>query len=191
MIEIYSNEDEEILLQRLSYIYHKTKHYYTKSEEILPSLHSYLAPILQHRDALDHLMRSYKKRENDDIQLTAEELHKIKIDQYHKACNHEMRAFFDVADFICIHIRLKIYKSIKRLSKHRLNKVWKEYAKHKKDMVDFSERLAKIRENREADDANLAAYCESLDNIIDIYYYFEQHIDPKIKSRRFRIKNGI
>ncbi len=160
-------------LSEISKIYFINKEYFIKSEELLEGLNFFIAPLMEHRACLDHMMRYFNK-----IDASNES-------QLEKALAHEIRAFFDVADYICIGIREYISKRLNRLRKNYIKKIWTEYLSQKERIYNSSLEIAEIRNNRNGNLDSIEKYKYQLDEMLEIYKDFINKIEPKlrIKSR--------
>lgn len=183
-------EQEIKLLSNLSYVYLENKKYFIAAEEILDSLKFYLAPVVQHRDALDHIMRAYQECDKYKTREENEKLsiYKERVRQLDKALGHELRAFFDIADFICINIRFYIADKLKRVSLKKINKVWVDYKNIKQKVYEFSESIAKVRQYRGSSIESVNEYGEILDELLIIYKEFVLQIEPKLCKKCFFYK---
>lgn len=159
----------------LHYIYMESKNLFIRGEECLESMDFFVAPIVEHRDALDHIMRYFDIKERKG--LTDEAL--VELDN---AKGHELRAYFDIADYICISIRHDIYTALKKASIRKINRVWPEYVQTKKYLVGVSEEIADIRKTRTGSLEYLKKYQDVIEKIFNIYKYFLTEIEPKLKK---------
>lgn len=185
-IKILEQKEKE-LLDNLTYVYLKNKCYFIRAEELLESLKFYLAPLVQHRDALDHIMRGFESIGFKD-EVSSDEVikhHKKCVEQLDKALGHELRSFFDIADFVCIKIRLIISERIKRIRYKKIKNVWVNYDDEKKEIYEISERIAEVRLVRGESIKSVDAYCQILDRLFEIYKDFITNVEPKLKRGLF------
>ena len=73
--------------------------------------------------------------------------------------------------------------SLKRVSTRRINKVWDEYRNIKERIIDVSEDLAEIRQNRNGSLKNIEKYRPVMGEMLDIYKTYITNIEPKIKKK--------
>lgn len=99
----------------LEQAYAASKQLLIDSEEKLNRMRIFPAPLLEHRDALDHLMR-YSRIYNEYG------LCESAINELSNAKQHEIRAFFDIADYICVVIRSEIADTLSVLSVRKIKK---------------------------------------------------------------------
>lgn len=161
------------LWHELHISYYATKKLLIHAEEKLSAMELYPAPLLEHRDALDHLMNYSKLFEKSGLsEATVNELANAK--------QHEIRAFFDVADYICITIRKEISDTLGTLSQKKIDLVWPEYREIRVRVIDLSNQIAEIRNGtRETVDA-IPHYEDAVYEMFKIYADFQTDVQPKI-----------
>ena len=152
-------------------IYNAYKKLFIQSEEKLEEMSFFVAPMLEHRDALDHLMRYFSLTNEKEITEEA-------LKQLEKAVNHEFRAYFDVADYICITVRNKIAESLKRVSKKKIKSVWHDYLEIKQEIVKISDEIADVRFKRSGKFTSVNEYNQVLKKVFEIYDDFVCKIEP-------------
>lgn len=161
------------LWHELHLSYYATKKLLIHAEEKLSAMELYPAPLLEHRDALDHLMRYSKVFEESGLCEAA-------VNELANAKQHEIRAFYDVADYICITIRKEIADTLDTLSQKKINTVWPEYREIRVRVIDLSNEIAKIRNGtRETVDA-IPSYEAAVNEMFNIYAAFQTDVQPKI-----------
>lgn len=160
----------------LEQAYSAAKQLLIESEEKLNRLRLFPAPLLEHRDALDHLMRYSRIYKESGLCDAA-------IDELSNAKQHEIRAFFDIADYICVIIRSEIADTLSVLSVRQINKIWSEYENVKKRAIDISETIAQIRKDRTETVDKIKTYQDAVNQMFDIYYYYQLNVLPKIGNR--------
>lgn len=160
--------------QNLLKAYTESKTLFIRAEEILAEMNFFVAPILEHRDALEHIMRyMVLKQENSNEEA---------LKQLDRALSHEIRAFFDIADFICVTIRDYIAKSLHGVKISKINDVWGEYIQLKENIVKTSEEIAEIRINRKGTIECIDKYKDVIDNMFKIYKEYLTKIEPKVRK---------
>lgn len=157
-------------------IYMESKNLFIYAEELLEQMSFFVAPVLEHRDALDHIMRYFDLKNREGLSEAA-------VKELDRALAHELRAYFDIADYVCITIRQQISDSLKRVSIRKINKVWDEYQNIKERIIDVSEELAEIRQNRNGSLKNIEKYRPVMGEMLDIYKTYVTNIEPKIKKK--------
>lgn len=85
-------------------VHQYTKELLTLAEEISPSLKTFIPPVKEQRDALEHIIRA----KAFEIELQDVDNPKYIDEQINKTLGHIYRAFFDVADYFCILMRDEI-----------------------------------------------------------------------------------
>lgn len=169
----YITEETE-LLTNLSTTYTECKRLFIRAEEILEPMKFFVAPLIEHRDALDHLMRYIP------IKGTSEALKEL-----NSALGHEIRAYFDVADFVCITVRDEISTSLKKIKPKDIKKIWGDYCSVKEKIVSFSEEIARIRQNRKGSLEDIEKYKDALEEVFSIYELYKTKIEPNIRAKKF------
>ncbi len=157
----------------LNIAYSATKKLFILSEEKLKNMMLFPAPLLEHRDALDHIMRYSTIIADTGLCEDA-------ITELTNAKQHEIRAFFDVADYICISIRREISDTLDVLSKRQIKKIWPEYEIVRAEVIDLSDDLAIIRTNRRESISAIPDYEEAVDKMFKIYRHFQLKVLPGI-----------
>ena len=165
----YSFEYQD-MLDRIISIYSKCKQRFIESEELLESMETFVAPLLEHRDALDHIVNAFKYLPHNELQA---------IDELKKAEEHEMRAFYDIADFVCIEIRREISNSLKRCSKRKIKKIWVDYTEKKEWLYKVSLEIANIRTKRTSS-SQIEEYDALLNDMLGELRNFRLKIEPEL-----------
>jgi len=148
---------------RLFSVHNVTKGLYILSEEFSVGLMDFLQPIKEMRDAHEHVIRAQGAFYERGVNLSDEEKKYI-LKNLEKALSHEYRAYFDTVDFLCIIFRNGIVEFLKGFSYLQIINVWPEYEKTKNDIIDYSESIAKIRENKDVGNA------EEMESLMQRYY---------------------
>lgn len=156
--------------------YIESKNLFIRAEELLEQMSFFVAPVLEHRDALDHIMRYFDLKNKSGLSEVA-------IKELDRALSHELRAYFDIADYICITIRQQISDSLKRISIKKIQKVWNEYSDIKKRVVKVSEEIAEIRQNRNSSLKHIEKYKPVIEEMISIYKVYMTNIEPQIRKK--------
>lgn len=156
--------------------YIESKNLFICAEEILEPMSFFVAPILEHRDALDHIMRYFDLKNKNGLSEDA-------VKELDRALSHELRAYFDIADYVCITIRQQIANSLKRINSKKIQKVWSEYTDIKKRVVNVSEEIAEIRKNRNSSLTHIEKYKPVVEEMMGIYKVYVTNIEPKIRKK--------
>ena len=174
--ELASKENE--LKKQLSKTYRENKELFIRAEEKLTQMNFFVAPLLEHRDALDHIMRYFCIKEQEGLSEKA-------LEELNKSLGHELRAYFDIADYVCVTIREEISKKLEKITTKQIKEVWADYITTKKKIVQVSEEIAQIRQNRNGSIEYIEKYKVVLNEIFDIYEQFIVSINPVlIKNRK-------
>lgn len=157
--------------------YSDYKKLFIQAEELLEEMRFFVAPMLEHRDALDHMMRYLQKTVQRDETAKEEALDELK-----KAIDHEYRAFFDVADYICITVRSRIFDSIKHTPKWRIRSKWTTYSEDRRRIIEISEKIVEIRNDRQPQSDSVKAYVKIMDEVFSFHKDFVEEIEPALKG---------
>ena len=174
MAEFNTKRDQ--YMAEIHQAYSASKQLYIDAEEKLSRMNIFLAPLLEHRDALDHIMRFYEY--THDGKLTEDALKELA-----NARSHEMRAYFDVADFICIGIREEISAGLDALSGWQIKRVWKDYIKVREEVSSISDDIAAIRKGRVDTLTYIDQYAKVIKRLFEIYEDFERKYLPILKKK--------
>lgn len=169
-------EKENRLRKEIFYIYCKVKEAFIKAEELTEEMRFFAAPTLEHRDALEHIMR-YLDMTTDGRQVSDNAIKELE-----SAKGHEIRAYFDVVDYFSILIRDEMNNTLQKLSNRKIRKNWKDYARVKKMLYEISEEIADVRERKKNDIEAVELYENKLKEILDEYKIFEEEVIPKLND---------
>lgn len=169
---------EKEYLKKIQIVYMESKCLFINAEEMLSQMGFFVAPIVEHRDALDHIMRYFAIKEKHNLTEKA-------IKELDKALGHEIRAYFDIADFTCITIRQEINTALSKVSSRKIKKTWKDYVEVRDRVVHISEEIAEIRMKRNGSLSDIEKYKVVLEEMFNIYKLFITKIEPQLK-RGFR-----
>lgn len=188
MANIEFNTECEKYLSEIHTAYTESKRLFINTEERLPQMKFFPAPLLEHRDAMDHIMRYYdylkKSKEMPDAS-DGKKYAEMALGELKNAKAHEIRAYFDTADYACIIIRDEIASVINKLTVKQIESVWEDYKSIKTKVVDASREVAKLRNDRVDNIEFIDQYKVVLDEMFDIFEDFSTRVLPKIKSRKW------
>lgn len=173
-------EKEKRYWAEINQAYSASKELFIKAEEKLEQMAFFPAPLLEHRDALDHIMRYYNITYENQGELTQRA-----IDELSDARGHEIRAYFDIADFICITIRDDVSSALKNFSGAQIKKVWNDYTRIKTEVVKISEDIVSIRNSRTTSLENIEKYKVVIEKLFNIYDSFNTRTLPELKKKYF------
>lgn len=179
-----SQIDEEFrsFWKKYNYIYKKQKELYILSEEYDKDLCSFLQPIKEQKDSLDHIVRVYsnfyKLGDNSEYD---EDYIKKNLD---KAIGHIYRAYYDAADFLSVVLREKISANLNNFTYTEIVSVWKDYETYRKKLIDFPDKMADLRLDKGVDkdtfeiSKKISLYESAINELLDIYKIFVVEILP-------------
>lgn len=170
--------------KKFTFIYTTTKELYILSEEYDDELSSFIQPIKEQRDALEHIVRAYSRMPGGVLVLSEDDQEYI-CKNLNKAIGHIFRAFFDCADVLSISLREKLSQQLKNFSYLQIVTVWPEYENERIKLIDMPKKIAKMRQKKDiAKDEDIIPmvneYKESLNSLFDIYDTFMKRVYPKL-----------
>lgn len=168
------NKEQEIKKNLLS-VYDEAKNLFIDAEELFPEMKLFAAPTLEHRDALEHIIRYINLMQNNNLKEAVEEID--------KALGHELRAYFDIADYVSILIRDNMRKTLCKYSQKRIHKKWDKYEEVKVFLFSFSEDIASVRKKKIGKVQVVEEYKTKLDNALEYYKEFEVEIEPALMRK--------
>ena len=140
------------LWRKIVELYNRTKVLTLRAEEIAEDRNSFVPPIVQHRDSLDHITRVMAAELDMSPTPFAndEDRSKYIAANLDKALGHQYRAFFDAADFLGILFREEIEAIQKRFSIEAIESALPDYYSVKLPrVIAFSKKIGKIRERKD------------------------------------------
>lgn len=142
-----------------------TKHYTLLAEEYNISTKAFLQPMKEQKDAYEHIIRAYTRK--CEKQILSEDDHSYMLKNIEKAIGHEYRAFFDTIDYLTICLRELIGKELSGISYSDLIKIYPEYDKYKKILIDMPERIAKHRELKDIGSNEMLRFASDYGKVVD------------------------
>lgn len=166
------------IIKDLYTVYFENRKLYIQAEELSINMNMYIAPLVEHRDALDHLMRCFEKLDKGDSSFSKE---------IENALGHELRSYYDIADYICINIREYISDTLNHMRPKDIKKIWVEYECKKREVFEISVEIAKIRNERRATIESVFKYRDNvMPRLFGIYEDFIKKFETYIRGH---IKN--
>ena len=164
----------ELLVQ----VHNTTKTLLLKTEEVDPVHEFYYPPLMQQRDALDHIMRAAFAWVNPETIASQKDADgkpqdpgKYASRQIDKALGHAYRALFDAADWLSIVFRERIREIMSSYRPATIHAVLPEYRqKIEPDIEKICFEIAKLRNNKDiGNDGGLIGgvqvYCDLIDKL--------------------------
>lgn len=98
-----NNKEAQDYWVKICILHNITKKYLLLTEEICETGQLFLQPLKEHRDAYDHIIRTF----SIDIKQLPENFNRqdYVLKNLNKAYGHEYRAFFDTADWLTYNLR--------------------------------------------------------------------------------------
>jgi len=195
------DEKEQELLSKVTSLYKKTKPLILFSEEIDPNYEGNAQVWKELRDALDHLMRVFA-RKFEGCSLSEEDQRYIDSN-LQKVIGHIYRAGCDALEGACLSLREEIKKGYEAFSLEALNAVIPSFWKNRARLHEISERIAKLRAQKDVADDEMEQIFEDFVEIVNelkeiydqfktripaLYEYQEKkdHEDRKIERKRWK-----
>lgn len=166
-----------------SYIHNTTKTLYILSEEYDDELSSFIQPIKEQKDSLEHIVRAYSRYASIEGPISKED-EKYITQNLDKAMGHTFRSFFDCADVLSIILREKLSVELSRFTYSKIVTAWPAYEEYRKVLVEMPDRVAKLRTNKDVASGKEAIinmvkeYKENIDELFKIYNTFMKDIYP-------------
>lgn len=171
-----------------SYIHNATKELYILIEEYDDELSSFIQPIKEQRDSLEHIVRAYNKYYKNDLNTSKSDEQYI-TGNLSKAIGHNFRAFFDCADILSIIIRNKLSLYLNDFSYSEILEAWPNYEEKRLFLVDIPDKFAKLRTSKDVvkkseDKVKMVdEYTELIYKLMRIYKEFIRNIYPKLNKK--------
>lgn len=171
------------------YIYNQAKELYILAEEYDDELSSFIQPIKEHKDALEHIVRAYFKYYSSP----ADEATILNNDDYivqnlSKAVGHAFRAFYDTADILSIILRERISVNLANHKYNEIVKIWSEYEDNRLVLIEMPKKFAKLRTEKDIAKGSskkvtmVKEYRENINTLFGIYDHFMKEIYPKLNG---------
>jgi hypothetical protein len=159
----------------LIFLYTEVKNLFIESEEILPRMRMFATPTLEHRDALEHIMRYMNMTKDGNVSYDA-------VKQLESAFGHEIRAYFDTADYLTVSIRDSISNSLDKIPNRKIKKNWESYSEVKKDVLGISLEIAEIRKQKHGNMEIVRKYQPLVNKVLEYYKKFINDIEPNLRK---------
>ncbi len=164
----------EELWIKICKIYLLTKHYTIIAEELSDDFITFIQPMKEHRDVLDHIARVYGYtliKEQEKIT----NVENYKYENMKKALAHAYRAFFDTADWLTYTCRKQIRILISDIPFQSIVNIYPRYNELKESLSILPEKITSIREHKDISDdpedliEQVDEYVNIMDCLIDHY----------------------
>ena len=179
------------------HVHQHVKKLMLQGEELDLEQYTFIQPIRELRDALEHIIRVLaaekglgEDSDNDYINANLQ-----------KALGHEYRAFFDVADWVSIEVRQKIRSLVEPFSPECLTAVVPDYySTYRPEIEETSLSIAAIRNDKDAGNRGrileqVESYRQKLDRMIAIALLLQKKapalLEYKQKERRVSLRKAV
>lgn len=168
------------------FIHNETKRLYILSEEYDNELSSFIQPIKEQRDSLEHIVRAYDRITNSGDTLSKKDEEYIQ-ENLSKAKGHIFRAFFDCADILGITLREALSKNLKDFSYSKIISVWPEYENVRIKLVNMPNEFAKMRGEKDIAKGDqivemVHKYQNLITELFEIYNFFMHKVYQKLNK---------
>ena len=127
-------------------VHQHTKELLTLAEEISPGLKSFIPPVKEQRDALEHIIRAKAY----ELDLKKVDNQNYVEDQIDKTLGHIYRAFFDAADYFCILMRKRIRNAVTQYDSEIIKTVLPNYySEIRPKLENINLEISKIRQSKD------------------------------------------
>lgn len=186
--------------KRIIIVHQYSKDLLLKGEEINLKLDGFIQPFKEQRDALEHIIRVQAAKYNivSDIE---EDKEKYISGNLEKVLGHEYRAFFDIADWVSINIRVNVTNFMSPYTPECITKAFPSYYADIRPQIEKANlEIAKIRCDKDIPkNDNIIPSVEKYHAIIDklieissnISIYIPQLEECKRAIRRSKIVDII
>jgi hypothetical protein len=104
------------------------------------------------------------------------------VKQLESAFGHEIRAYFDTADYLTVSIRDSISNSLDKIPNRKIKKNWESYSEVKKDVLDISLEIAEIRKQKHGSMEIVIKYQPLVNKVLEYYKKFINDIEPNLRK---------
>lgn len=162
---------EKRIWKNICEIYFLTKNYILKAEEISLDLETFLQPVKEHRDALDHIVRVYGYNLINNGGIS--DLDAYREENMKKALGHVYRAFFDTADWLSFECRRQIRITLSKIPIEAINSKYSQYDELKEFLATVPLEIAHIRATKDIGKAP--------SELIDVVQQYKEKLDLVLK----------
>lgn len=151
-------EQKKLLVQLHQY----TKQLLLLSEETGPGAKSLMQAVREHRDAYEHIIRVFAMEVGAK---PADDPEKYIHDNLNSAIGHECRAFFDIADYMCVMVTDRFTLALRDYSHSVISSVRPTYyTEEKPRLLALREQISHIRGKKDVADFTACA------NLVENYF---------------------
>lgn len=148
-----------------------TKKYLLIAEEVCTDGVALIQPLKEHRDAYDHVVRTFAstcKEVKDGVDYRS-----YVIENLNKAYSHEYRAFYDTADWLAYNLRKELRIKIEQIPYFKRRKEIESYDEVAKKLNEYPFKGASLRDEKDVTSETAAnglkEYISYLEEIIELY----------------------
>jgi hypothetical protein len=182
--------DEDDLWRKLVIVHNHVKELVIFAEELDIESETFVQPFLEQRSALDHVMRCQAAKFG--VRTDAPEGYAQK--NLDKALGHLYRTFFDVADWICISIKIRLAGVLEPYSNEALQSVMPDYYTTVRPGIEaLTIAIARIRNAKDIGDADILReveeYNAKIHDLIAFHETLTKHV-PALEEWRKKDRGG-
>ena len=169
------DQDYQRLWLKALGLYGNLKQLLTLCEELGEEFKTFIHPMKEMRDALDHIMRAEDARRNHP-QSQSSEIQAYSVTQMDKAVGHLYRGFFDAADWLALKLRQEVGRITRGYDNECLMAVLPEYySKFTVDLRRVEKKIARMRSEKDIAKTNGAIieevdqYRQTINELLEIH----------------------
>lgn len=156
--------------KELAPLYLRVKKVIIQAENFDPLKYTYIAPINELRNTLDHVMKGALCNNSTDLK-----------DDFVEAKVHLHRAGYDVYEIFASNLGLGIVKSVEKYSSEVISRVFPQYFTDIQPIIiEVQKELSDVRSKKNIDGNghidSFEVYEKNIDNLIDIYKTIQSYI---------------
>lgn len=168
-------KDYDLLWGKALSLYGNLKQLLTLCEELGDNFKTFIHPMKEMRDALDHIMRAEEARRNHP-EKDNPAIQEYSVTQLDKAVGHLYRGFFDAADWLALKLRQEVGRITRDYDNECLMAVLPEYySKFTVDLRRVEKKIARMRSEKDIAKSNGAIieevdqYRQTINELLEIH----------------------
>ncbi len=180
------NEEFQNFWAKFNDIHRRTKEYFILAEEYNENLETFIQPIKEHKDALEHIVRATSKCLNSNENCSEDDFEYIKAN-LDKALGHIYRAFYDCSDILSIVLRKKISEGLKPFTYEEIVEAWTGYSQIRERLIKIPSQFQELRIKKDIGKITnkfLDKYKAEIDWLFEVYETLYIKIIPRLYSNK-------
>ena len=182
---ISSEEYLSYIQKELAPLYFKVKKVIIQAENFDPLKYTYIAPLNELRNTLDHIMKGAQCKNSTDLG-----------DDFVESKVHLCRAGYDVYEIFASNLGLGIVKTVEKYSSEVISRVFPQYyTDFQLQIIEIQKELSDVRSKKNIDGNgqinSFEIYEKNIDNLLNIYKTIQSYIPILEKEKRKSAFRGI